>query len=190
MNERVIPHLLDLGLLRKRFPITDDAQRSRRSVYTISDPHFAFYFQFVSPNRGPIDRGFGRQVVDDIILPRLEGYIGGVFEDIAREYVHTLIQQDELHGVDVGSWWSTNGKHEIDIVGVGSGRRPTFAGSVKWRDAELGDGVLRDLNESIAALGATEPIPRILIGRHGATAALRKAGIHSAALDDLYRSAR
>jgi hypothetical protein len=106
---------------------------------------------------------------------------------MAREYVCTLIQRKALRGIDVGSWWSTDGKHEIDVVGVDAARRPTFAGSVKWRDAELSDDVLRDLNNSIVALAADDTIPRILIGRRGATPTLRNTGIQSVGLDDLYR---
>jgi AAA+ ATPase superfamily predicted ATPase len=188
MHDRVIPRLIDLGLLVRRIPITDDPARSRRSVYAIGDPHFSFYFRFVAPNRGRIDRGFGSQVVDDIIMPRLDTHIGGVFEEMGREYSRTAIQRGELRGVDVGSWWSTDGQSEIDIVGVNAERHATFVGSVKWRDSELGGGVLRDLNASATALGADASVPRILVGRRGATASLtRTDGIRSVGLDELYR---
>jgi len=185
--DRAIPRLLDLGLLAKRFPITDDPQRSRRSVYAIGDPHFAFYFRFVAPNRSRIDRGFGAQVVDEIIVPRLNAHIGAVFEEMAREYARTAILHGELSGVDVGSWWSTDGKSEIDVVGVDAGRRPTFVGTVKWRDTPLGGDTLNDLNGGAAALGADESVPRLLIGRHGAAAALtRIAHVRSRGLGELY----
>lgn len=187
MHERVIPRLLDLGLLAKRIPVTDDPLRSRRSTYLISDPHFAFYFRFIAPNRSRIDRGFGKQVVDEVIVPGLDTHIGHIFEEIARAYARDLVRDGKLRGIDVGSWWSTDGKHEIDIVGVNSNRRPTFVGSVKWRDAELGNAVLDDLNASAAALEADTSIPRLIVGRHGATKALRGLGIQSAGLEDLYR---
>jgi AAA+ ATPase superfamily predicted ATPase len=186
MNERVIPRLLHLELLTKRVPVTEDPDRSRRSVYSIADPHFAFHFRFVQPNRGRIDRGFGPQVVDEIILPNLDAHIGHIFEEMAREYVRRLIHRNELRGVDVGSWWSTDGKHEIDIVGVNAARKPTFAGSVKWRDDELGAPVLANLNAAFEVLGASPEMPRLLVGRRGATAALRRAGTRTADLNDLY----
>ena len=56
--------------------------------------------------------------------------MGYAFEEIARAFARDLIIRGELQGDDVGSWWSTNGKHEIDIVGTAV-RRPTFNGSVK-----------------------------------------------------------
>ncbi|HEX3468804.1 MAG TPA: ATP-binding protein [Candidatus Elarobacter sp.] len=188
MNERVIPRLLRLRLLIKRVPITEDPERTRRSIYAIADPYFAFYFRFIQPNRGRIDRGFGEEVVDEIILPNLDSHVGLVFEDIARDYARELIRRKELNGVDVGSWWSTNGQNEIDIVGVGPNRRPTFAGSVKWRDAELGETVLKNLNDAIGAMNGDATIPRILVGRKGASAALRRAGVRSIRIDDLYLS--
>jgi len=186
MNERVIPRLLNLGLLTKRVPITEDPERTRRSVYTIADPNFAFYFRFIHPNRGRIDRGFGAQVVDDIILPNLDTHIGHIFEDIARDYVRELMNRKELHGVDVGAWWSTDGRHEIDIVGVAANRQPTFAGSVKWRDAELGKAVLTSLDEGIAGMKGDPSLPRLLVGRRGASAAIRRIGVRSISLADLY----
>lgn len=47
--------------------------------------------------------------------------------------------------------------HEIDIVGVAANRQPTFAGSVKRRDAELGKAILASLDEGIAAMKADGP---------------------------------
>jgi len=188
MQERVIPRLIDLGLLVKRIPVTEDPLRSRRTTYAIGDPHFAFYFRFVAPNRGRIDRGFGAQVVDEIILPRLDAHIGRVFEDIARDYASEEIHRGTLRGIDVGSWWSTDGRHEIDIVGIAANRKPTFVGSVKWRDAELGESVLNDLIASMAALGAASNMLRILVGRYGARAALCGADVLSVGLSDLYRA--
>jgi AAA+ ATPase superfamily predicted ATPase len=185
-NERVIPRLVDLRLLAKRVPITEEPSRSRRTVYTLADPHFAFYFRFVAPNRNRIDRGFGEQVVDEIILPRLDTHIGRVFEEIGREYARSLVQAGSLRAVDVGSWWSTDGAHEIDVVGVSAARKPTFAGSVKWRDSELGGDVLAALDRSLEALGVKQPFPCLIIGRHGTAQAIESAGIRSIGLTELY----
>lgn len=119
-------------------------------------------------------------------MPNLDSHIGHIFEDIARDYVRELMNRNELHGVDVGAWWSTDGRHEIDIVGVAANRKPTFAGSVKWRDAELGKAILANLDEGIAAMKADPSLPRLLVGRRGASAAIRRIGVRSISLADLY----
>jgi len=96
-----------------------------------------------------------------------------VFEEIARAFVSRLVQAGELEATDVGSWWSTDGEHEIDIVGMRS--RPTFVGSVKWRAALLGRDVDKSLAGHAHALGVDDSIPWILAGRGGVDRWLFKA---------------
>jgi hypothetical protein len=57
---------------------------------------------------------------------------------------------------------------------------------VKWRDAELGQAVLTNLDEDIAAMKADASLPRLLVGRRGASAAIQRSGVHSISLTDLY----
>ncbi len=82
-NERVLQQLEDLGLVVKRVPVTE-GPASRRGFFALTDPYFRFWFRFVEPNRALVDRGFGARLIDDIIVPDLDGHLGGVFEDVAR----------------------------------------------------------------------------------------------------------
>ncbi len=184
-NERTLSRLEDLGLLVKRVPITEGSA-SRRGVFTVADPYFRFWFRFIEPNLAAIDRGFGKQLVDETILPQLDSHVGHVFEEIARTFVSRLVQSGELEATDVGSWWSTDGEHEIDIVGMRS--RPTFVGSVKWRAALLGRDVYKNLADHARALGVDDSIPWILVGRSGVERSLLKAMPHLRAYSarDLY----
>jgi AAA+ ATPase superfamily predicted ATPase len=185
-NERTLSRLEDLGLLVKRVPITEGAA-SRRGVYTVADPYFRFWFRFIEPNLAAIDRGFGKQLVDETILPQLDSHVGHVFEEIARTFVSRLVQSGDLEAHDVGSWWSTDGEHEIDIVGMRS--RPAFVGSVKWRAALLGRDVYNNLADHARALGVDDSIPWILVGRGGVERSLLKAMPHVRGFSarDLYR---
>ncbi len=70
--------------------------------------------------------------------------------------------------------------------GVAANRQPTFAGSVKWRDAELGKAILANLDEGITAMKADPSLPRLLVGRRGASAAIRRIGVRSISLVDIY----
>jgi AAA+ ATPase superfamily predicted ATPase len=185
-NERTLSRLEDLGLLAKRVPITEGAA-SRRGLFTVVDPYFRFWFRFIEPHLAAIDRGFGKQLVDETILPQLDGHIGHVFEEIARTFVARLVHAGELEATDVGSWWSTDGQHEIDIVGMRS--RPTFVGSVKWRPAPLGRDVYTNLADHARALGVDDSIPWILVGRGGVERSLMKAvpNLRGFSARDLYR---
>jgi hypothetical protein len=164
-NERVLQRLEDLRLIVRRVPITE-GDASRRGYFALTDPYFRFWFRFIEPNRATIDRGFGEQLVDEIIIPDLDGHLGGVFEDVAREFAGDLVRSKELEATDVGSWWSTDGNHEIDIVGV-KRRAPTFVGTVKWRGSRLGSDVYGNLASHAEALGVDASIPWLMIGRAG-----------------------
>lgn len=188
-NERTLTRLEELGLLVKRVPITEGTA-SRRGVYAVADPYFRFWFRFIEPNLATIDRGFGTRLIDETILPQLDAHVGHVFEEIARTYVSRLVRDGALEARDVGSWWSTSGDHEIDVVGVGPRAVPSFIGSVKWRAAPLGREVYRNLAGHAAALGVGEELPWLLIGRGGVEPSLLAALPHvrGYSIDDLYAS--
>ncbi len=186
-NERVLTRLEELKLVTRRVPITEGTG-SRRGVFTVTDPYFRFWFRYVEPNRASIDRGFGAHVIDDVILPDLDNHMGGIFEDIARAFAANLVARGELQALDIGSWWSSDGNHEIDIVGMGR-KVPTFVGTVKWRSAPLGREVYKNLAEHARALGVDESIPWLMIGRGGVTSAVSAAESHvrGYTIEDMYR---
>ena len=120
--------------------------RPHRSVFSLLVPlHRA--------NRAAIDRGFGEQLVDDVILPGLDDHMGPVFEDW-RGRSPRGSSRGRSRALDLGSWWSNDGRHEIDIVGMGL-NKPTFIGTVKWRHAPLGQDVYANLADHARARGAT-----------------------------------
>lgn len=164
-NERVLHRLEELRLVTRQVPITE-GPASRRGYFVVTDPYFRFWFRFIEPNRATIDRGFGERLVEEIILPDIDGHFGGVFEDVAREFAGQLMLSGQLRGTDVGSWWSSDGNHEIDIVGV-MRRKPTFIGTVKWRAAALGYDVYKNLESHAAALGVDASLPWLMVGRGG-----------------------
>jgi hypothetical protein len=81
--------------------------------------------------------------------------MGHSFEELARGYAHFLIAEGSLPGDAVWSWWSNDGRHEIDIVGTAA-RRPTFIGSVKWRRELLGEAALNDIERERRRVGSAE----------------------------------
>jgi AAA+ ATPase superfamily predicted ATPase len=175
-NERVLQRLEDLRLLVKMVPVTEGAA-SRRGYFAVRDPYFRFWFRFVEPNRAAIDRGLGERLIDDVIAPALDDHIGPIFEELAREFVTRLVVAGDIAGLDVGSWWSTDGNHEIDIVTMAK-KRITAIGTVKWRAAPLGRDVYKNLADHARALGVDESIPWLMIGRGGVQSALLRAEPH------------
>jgi len=175
-NERVLHRLEELDLVTKRVPITEGPS-SRRGFFVVTDPYFRFWFRFIERNRATIDRGFGERLIDDIVLPDLDGHMGGVFEDIARDFVAGLMLSGQLPGNDLGSWWSTDGNHEIDVVGLAR-KTPAFIGTVKWRRSPLGRDVYNNLEEHATALGVDDSIPWLMIGRGGVEESVTRGKPH------------
>ena len=83
----------------------------------MTDPYFRFWFRHIQPNLATIDRGFGEQLVDQVILPGISDHMGSVFEDMARTFATGLVAKRELTALDVGSWWSADGQHESTLSG-------------------------------------------------------------------------
>lgn len=185
-NERVLIRLEELRLVVRKVPITEGTE-SRRGIYAVTDPYFRFWFRYIQSNLATVDRGFGEQLVDQVILPGLNDHMGSVFEEMARTFATGLVAKRELTALDIGSWWSTDGQHEIDIVGMGR-REPTFVGTVKWREAALDWATYTNLADHAHALGVTTEIPWLMIGRGRTEARVleRAPHVRSYSIDDLY----
>jgi AAA+ ATPase superfamily predicted ATPase len=185
--ERPLRRLAMLGLLERRVPALDDPARSKRAIYRVADPYFAFWFRFIAGNRAHIARGLGAQLVDNRILPELDGYMGGVFEDIAREHARHLAATGELEADRVEAWWSADGQHEIDLVGV-SGGGIGFIGEAKWSGRPLSAAVLGRLEEHATALPGVGPTtPRLLYGRAGCNQTVAaRPGIRCLSVAEVY----
>jgi len=171
--ERPLKRLTGLGILERTVPALDDPARTKRAIYRIADPYFNFWFRFIASNRANIARGLGARLVDDEIIPHLDHYMGPIFEAMAREHARSLAAEGELAGSRVDSWWSADGKHEIDLVGLAGKKKVTFVGSVKWSAQKLRTNVLQNLKHHAAALpGYDSSVPHVLYGRSGCSRAV------------------
>lgn len=165
--ERPLKRLTSLGILERRVPALDDPERTKRAIYRIADPYFAFWFRFIGSHRADIARGLGVQLVERRILPGLDDYLGPLFEDVAREHARQLAASGELEADRVSGWWSADGRFEIDLVGL-SGRQVSFVGEAKWSQRAIRREVLTRLDIHRQGLGraVTSPL-RLLYGRAG-----------------------
>lgn len=187
-SERGLARLVHLQLVERRVSANENPDRSKRSIYAIKDPYFRFFFRFISRNRGAIDRGLGERILQSQILPHFESYMGLVFEDMAREFVFDEIIRGRWQQADrVGSWWSSDGNHEIDVVGTSDITRVVLAGSVKWRETPLDKRVLANLEDDLHALNASPDVHKLLIGRGGMSETLRHhPHLEGLSIADLY----
>jgi AAA+ ATPase superfamily predicted ATPase len=188
--ERPLRRLTALGLLERRVPALDDPSRTKRAIYRIADPYFAFWFRFIASNRPQIARGLGRQVVNSLILPGIDDHMGSTFEEMAREHARRLVAAGDLKAERVESWWRVNGQHEVDLVGVSRRDTITFVGTVKWSARRLGRDVLQNLDGHAVALPGYKPgeTPRLIYGRAGCEPTSAGAlGVRYFSVLDLYQ---
>lgn len=171
--ERPLKRLTSLGILERRVPALDDPERTKRAIYRIADPYFAFWFRFIGSHRADIARGLGVQLVERRILPGLDDYLGPLFEDVAREHARQLAASGELEADRVSGWWSADGRFEIDLVGL-SGRQVSFVGEAKWSQRAIRREVLTRLDIHRQGLGRPVVAPlRLLYGRAGCLEGVR-----------------
>lgn len=143
-----IKNLVTLGIVRKEMPYGEKA--SRKTIYSLEDNMFRFWYRFVLHNTSIISRGATELAYQRIKL-ELFSYMGAVFEEICKQYLWKLLSQGKsaIDFSDIGRWWGTNPKTksqvEIDIVG-GDKESALFA-ECKWTNEKVDLGVLETLVE-------------------------------------------
>ena len=162
--------LIDLDLIQKETPYGEKS--SRKSLYSIIDPLFRFWYRFILNNsslisRGAVDPAYQR------IAPYLPDYMGSVFEEICKEYLWKLLLSGKspilFHSL--GRWWGTNPttrqQEEIDIIGLENKSTAIFA-ECKWTHEKVDLKVL----ETLIRRSQLFPIPRthyFLFAKNGFT---------------------
>lgn len=143
-----IKNLITLGIVKKETPYGEKS--SRKTIYSIEDNMFRFWYRFVPENTSVISRG-ATDLAYNRIAPELSVYMGGVFEDICKQYLWKLLLEGKcaINFSDIGRWWGTNSKtksqEEIDIMGTD--KDSALFAECKWTNEKVNLGVLETLVE-------------------------------------------
>ncbi len=144
-----IRNLISLGIVRKETPYGESS--ARKTIYSIEDNMFRFWYRFVPENSSIIARG-AADLAYQRIQPHLSDYMGPVFEEMSRQYLwrQLLDGNAPVAFSDLGRWWGANPKtkqqEEIDIVGVADKRNALF-GECKWTNEKVDLSVLETFVE-------------------------------------------
>lgn len=144
-----IKNLISLGIVKKEMPYGESA--TRKTIYSIEDNMFRFWYRFVPENTSVISRG-AVDIAYKRIAPHLSDYMGAVFEEICKQYLWELLLSGKaaIEFTDLGRWWGTNPKTrqqvEIDIMGTADKNTALF-GECKWTNEKVDIGVLEKLVE-------------------------------------------
>ena len=142
-----IKNLMNLGIVQKETPYGEKA--SRKSVYSIEDNMFRFWYRFVLDNNSIIARG-AADLVYKRIEPQLSDYMGKVFEEICKQclWKQLLSGNCPVEFTSLGRWWGNDPQEkcqtEIDIMGEQDKNTALFA-ECKWTNEKVDLGVLETL---------------------------------------------
>jgi AAA+ ATPase superfamily predicted ATPase len=143
--------LIDLGLVEKKVPILLNQAKSRKGIYRIAEPLFAFWFRHIFPIRGEVELGAGEMLARKKVLPLLSELEGIRFEDICLQWLRRKNVASELpfSATALGSWWGTDPRSrqqaDIDVMAVDTSDRKALLGECKWRTSLRAGTALKGL---------------------------------------------
>ncbi len=131
--------LVGLGIVEKVVPF-GEGPRSRKGLYRIQDPFFAFWYRFVSPHIGAIEAGAGEAVARMASGPALSTYVGRQFETVCRQWFMRENRRGRLPFLasEFGAWWGADPtareQVDIDVIAADSLSKAAVFGECKWRE--------------------------------------------------------
>ena len=151
---RALERLIELRLVERMLPVTEDPRRTRRRIYRIADNFLAFWLGVVDPFRAEIERGLGRSILP-VLHDSLDDHMGARWEEAFREHVRRLSAEGHLGEgiVRIGRSWADQPPVEIDCVALaGRSEAGVLVGEARWSRRVDGERLRRDLETKAGAL--------------------------------------
>ncbi len=131
--------LEELSLIERIVPFGENPEKTRKSLYVVRDPFFAYWYRFVSPNVGAIENGGGRVVAKGTTDGEaFSTYAGKRFEDVCLQYLARRNRKGELSftASSFGRWWGTDPvareQVDIDVIAADKPSGQILVGECKW----------------------------------------------------------
>ncbi|OZG66557.1 ATP-binding protein [Bifidobacterium eulemuris] len=134
--------LEDLGLIERQVPFGEDPSRSRKGLWRIRDPFFAFWHRFVGPHMASIENGTGETAARTAVFgPALDTYVGQQFETICQQWITRANGEGDLPFLasEFGKWWGgdprTREQADIDVIAANRSEGRLLLGECKWKNS-------------------------------------------------------
>lgn len=184
VTETALGHYLkvlqELEFIEKREPVLAKPT-SKRGRYYVNDYFLRFYYRFIIPQLGAIERGY-QEAAAAKIQAELRPFLGiHVFEELCREWVWAAAMSGQLDFLPevVGSYWRRyRGKGvQLDVVAAAPREKRLLIGEAKWGRKPLSRLVLTDLiqrSQRMPQVAEGWRIQYALFAREGFTDALQQ----------------
>jgi len=147
---KYIATLAGMGLVCKETPF-GEKESSRKTIYSVSDQLFRFWYRYVFGNKTLLETGAQEIVWNRRIEPDYSNYMGIVFEQVCREYLLMKNSKGELPVLftAIGRWWGTDSrtKQQTEIDIIARDKDDYLMCECKWRNEPLDIAVLNGLME-------------------------------------------
>lgn len=190
--------LVNLGIIRKDIPFGENPVTSRKGIYHLEDPFFAYWYAFASKNIGAIEMGAGRAVAQKTASSQaLTTYVGRQFESACLQWLARENAKNALPflATSFGRWWGSDPqtKEEVDIDVIAADKESSSAlfSECKWRNSFDESHAIDLLERRSALVKGFENRWLVLFSKNPASAGtLKKASerndLQFVTVDDLY----
>ena len=173
--------LSSLYLIEKAVPYGENRTGSRKGIYRLTEPCFAYWYRFVEPYIDEVEQDAGELVAREILAAdEVATYVGHWFETICREWTIGRAKQCALplSPVRFGSWWGTNpatrAQDDIDVVAGNPKKHAALLGECKWREHVDETKAIEKLHSRTAVLKDYDDFYFALFTKHGASLATQE----------------
>lgn len=128
--------LQDLNYLDRVVPFGNNALKGKKSQYHITENFITFWYRYVFPFKGEIERGYG-DIYWTLAINSLNEHIGIIFEEISLQYLRRVNSEKGLPFIAkyFGKWWGKGASgeaQEVDVVVESIDNRELIIGECKW----------------------------------------------------------
>lgn len=103
--------LINLGFIKKEVPC-GEKEKSRNTLYSISDNYFAFYFAFIFKHQNMLNGLISPEMYyeKELTKVKLNTFIGHRFEQICETYLKEQFYNGKMtfFAENLGRWWGNN----------------------------------------------------------------------------------
>ena len=144
--------LIDLGFVIKNVPITEkNPERSRKSLYYVSDNFIRFWFRYVYPFKGELELDNQQIVLDEMGKDFKQKFVAFAYESICRNIFAELCRKGQIDFAPsrIGSYWRNDneGDTEIDVAAVDHQHKRLFLGECKYHAKPVDVAIYAALQE-------------------------------------------